>query len=324
MKGTKNNIRVAAAQFETKSGNKGYNLSVIKTLSKKAKGQKADVVCFHEMCITGYTFLKDLNPKQCVELAEEIPEGPSVNELTQIAKENEIVILAGLVEKEADHLFNTFVCVGGSGLIAKHRKLHPFINACLSPGDQYTVFEINGWKCGILICYDNNIIENVRATTLEGAEIIFAPHVTMCAPSPFPGSGYVHKDLWDNRYDDPDALRREFDGPKGREWLMRWLPARAYDNAVYYVFSNPVGMEGDHLKNGNSLVLDPFGEVITEIKSFEDEIAITDCTSDKLTIAGGYRYKNARRPELFGKILSSPNSGNVLPPWLKSFKTDEK
>ena len=48
-------------------------------------------------------------------------------------------------------------------------------------------FEIKGWKCGILICYDNNIIENVRATALLGADIIFMPHVTMCTPSLAPG-----------------------------------------------------------------------------------------------------------------------------------------
>ena len=75
----------------------------------------------------------------------------------------------------------------GNGLKAKYRKLHPFINPNILPGDQYVVFEIKGWKCGILICYDNNIIENVRATALLGADIIFMPHVTMCTPSPRPG-----------------------------------------------------------------------------------------------------------------------------------------
>ena len=124
------------------------------------------------------------------------------------------------------------------------------------------VFDIKGWKCGILICYDNNVVENVRATSLLGAEIIFAPHVTMCTPSSMPGRGFVDDELWQKRETDPVPLRMEFDGPKGRQWLMRWLPARAYDNGVYYVFTNPIGYDGEHLKNGNSMILDPYGEVL--------------------------------------------------------------
>jgi predicted amidohydrolase len=142
--------------------------------------------------------------------------------------------------------------------------LHPFIHPSITPGSAYTIFEINGWKCGILICYDNNIIENVRATALLGAEIIFMPHVTMCTKSPRPGAGFVDPQLWRNKEIDPTSLRLEFDGMKGRQWLMKWLPARAYDNAVFAVFSNAIGMDDDQLKNGCSMILDPFGDIIAE------------------------------------------------------------
>ena len=98
---------------------------------------------------------------------------------------------------------------------------------------------------------------------------------------------------------------------------MRWLPARAFDNGVYYVFSNPIGYDGEHLKNGNSLVLDPYGEVLTEIKSFENEISVATLTEDKLTLAGGYRYRNARKPELYGDILGAAHQSETKPAWLK-------
>src|SRR6185295_7988414 len=137
--------------------------------------------------ITGYTFARKLSKTQMIELAELIPNGDSTSKLIEIARKNNIVILAGLFEKdENDNLFKAYICVDKNGLVAKHRKLHPFINPWLIPGDQYCVFDLLGWKCGILICYDNNIIENVRATTLLGANIIFMPHVTMCTPSPRP------------------------------------------------------------------------------------------------------------------------------------------
>jgi predicted amidohydrolase len=123
--------------------------------------------------------------------------------------------------------------------------------------------------------------------------------------------------LWQKRELDPVPLRMEFDGPKGRQWLMRWLPARAYDNGVYYVFTNPVGYDGDQLKNGNSMVLDPYGDVLTEIKSFDDEITTAVITEDKLKLSGGYRYKNARRPELYKDILGADHESLTKPVWME-------
>lgn len=310
-------LKVAVAQFQPRDGDKDYNLSVIDHLSSRAKAMGAEVISFHELSVTAYTFFKDLNKKEVEQLAEKIPEGISTERLIKIAKKHDIVVLAGLVEIEDKKIYNSYVCVNKHGLIAKYHKIHPFISKYFSAGNQYVIFDLNGWKCGILICYDNNVIENVRATVLSGAEIIFAPHVTMCTPSPMPGRGFVGDKLWENRETDPVPLRMEFDGPKGREWLMRWLPARAYDNGVYYVFTNPIGYDGDQLKNGNSLILDPYGDVLTEIKSFNDEVSAALITEDKLTLAGGYRYRNARKPEIFSKILSAKHNSTTKPVWMQ-------
>jgi predicted amidohydrolase len=268
-------IKIATAQFGNRSGDKAYNLSVIRQLAEKAAGKGAQAIAFHECSITGYTFARNLSKSQMLDLAEFIPDGPSVLKLTELAREYDIAILAGLFEKDKDKkLYKAYVCVDKNGLVAKYRKIHPFINPHLTPGDQYVVFDLFGWKCSILICYDNNIIENVRATTLLGADIIFMPHVTMCTHSTRPGAGFVDPALWRNRESDPTWLRQEFDGLKGRAWLMKWLPARAYDNAIFAVFSNPIGMDDDQLKNGCSMIIDPFGDIIAECLSFDDEIAI--------------------------------------------------
>jgi predicted amidohydrolase len=230
-------------------------------------------------------------------------------------------VLAGLFEKDKnDNLFNTYVCVNKNGLVAKHRKLHPFINPFLKAGDNYCVFELNGWKCGILICYDNNIIENVRATTLLGARIIFMPHVTMCTPSTRPGAGFVDPELWKNRKTDPLSLRLQFDGSKGRDWLMKWLPARAYDNAIYAVFTNPVGMDHDQLKNGCSMIIDPYGEILAECRSFDDCFVTDDISPEKIIRAGGHRYLNARRPELYRDIIGLDHKSELNIVWLNNEK----
>ncbi len=316
-----NNIRISTAQFEHKSGDKGYNLSVIAKLSKKAAEEGAGAVAFHECSISGYTFARDLSKEQMLGLAELIPGGPSINKLTEIAKDNDIAILAGLFEKdENDNLYKAYVCVDKNGLVAKHRKLHPFINPHLNPGNSYTVFDLHGWKCGILICYDNNVIENVRATVLLGADIIFMPHVTMCTPSTRPGAGFVDPQLWDNRENDPTSLRLEFDSMKGRAWLMKWLPSRAYDNSIYAIFSNPIGMDDDQLKNGCSMILDPFGDIIAECRTFDDSIVTATITPEKLIQAGGYRYLKARRPDLYREILSQDHTPELKVVWLDEKK----
>lgn len=310
-------LKIATVQFENRSGDKTYNLSVIGSLSQQAAATGADVISFHECSITGYTFARKLDREQMLELAEELPDGPSIKKLQEFAETYNIVILAGLFEKDSEgNMFKAYVCVDKTGMIARHRKLHPFINSNLLPGNAYTVFEIAGWKCGILICYDNNIIENVRATKLLGADIIFMPHVTMCTPSTRPGAGFVDAELWKNKDENAGILRQEFDSLKGRAWLMKWLPSRAYDNAIYVVFSNPIGMDDDQLKNGCSMILDPFGDILAECRSLENEFVVAEITEEKLTAAGGHRYLEARRPELYKEILAADHESRQKVVWL--------
>lgn len=311
------NLKVATAQFENRSGDKRYNLEMIDSLSCKAAKEGAKVIAFHECSVTGYTFARNLSREQLLKISELIPEGPSIQKLTEISRKNNITILAGLFEKDAqENMYKAYVCVNENGLVARFRKLHPFINPHLTPGNEYVVFNLFGWNCGILICYDNNIIENVRATKLLGADVIFMPHVTMCTPSSRPGAGFVDPDLWLKRETDPTTLRQEFDGLKGRSWLMKWLPARAYDNAVYAVFSNPIGMDDDQLKNGCSMILDPFGDIIAECRKLNNDIAIATLTPEKLKAAGGARYIKARKPALYRDIIGQYHISEQKVVWL--------
>ena len=317
------NLKISTAQFEHRSGDKAFNLSKIEGLAEKASLDGSCAIAFHECSITGYTFARHLSESEMLNLAEFVPAGPSVSRLTEVATKYNIAILAGLFEKDSENkLYKTYVCVDKTGLVAKHRKLHPFINPYLTPGSEYSVFDLYGWKCGILICYDNNIIENVRATTLLGANIIFMPHVTMCTPSTRPGAGFVDTALWEKREADPTSLRLEFDGMKGRAWLMKWLPSRAYDNGIYVVFSNPIGMDDDQLKNGCSMIIDPFGDIIAECRTLGDDFVSAILTPEKLTQAGGYRYIKARRPDLYKDIIGQPHKPEQKVIWLNPDKKE--
>jgi predicted amidohydrolase len=94
-----NNIKIASAQFENKSGDKEYNLSVIEKLSKEAAQEGAEAIAFHECSITGYTFARHLSKEELLDVAEPIPGGNSIKRLTEIAGKNNIIVLAGLFEK---------------------------------------------------------------------------------------------------------------------------------------------------------------------------------------------------------------------------------
>ncbi len=299
-------IKIGAAQFEARDGDKAYNLGRIDALTHQAAAEGAEIACFHECSIPGYTFIENLARAEIVALAENVPQGPSIGRLIEMAGTHQVAVGAGLVERDGDRLFNSYVVVTGDGVAARHRKIHAFISEEIACGEGYTVFDLLDTKFGILICYDVNLPENVRMTAMKGAEIVLMPHVTGCLPSPMPGRGVVDLEIWHNRERDPVRCRQEFDGPKGRGWLMRWLPARAYENGVYAVYTNPIGVEGGTIKPGGSMVLDPFGEVVAECRKLGDEVVVATLDPAKPDVAPGQSYIRARRPELYG-AMTDPN-----------------
>lgn len=94
--------------------------------------------------------------------------------------------------------------------------------------------------------------------------------------------------------------------------------ARAFDNAAYVIFSNPIGMDDDQLKNGCSMIIDPFGDIITECRKLDNDIATAVVIPDKLTSADGTRYKKARRPDLYREIIGKPHRAEQKVSWLNS------
>lgn len=304
-------IWIATAQFEHKDGDKVHNLMRMRDLACRAADRGAELIAFHECSITGYTYLQGLSTEALQDLAEPVPEGEAVVELMHIAKDVRMLVGGGLIERMPDGTMRKcYVVVDGEEVIAKHHKLHPFIHPAITPGDQFTVFEYEGVKIGILICYDNNLPENVRATALLGAEVVLMPHVTGCTPSPMPGRGAVDRALWDNRERDPVRLRQEFQGPKGRGWLMKWLPARAWENGIFAVFSNNVGVDHDTIKPGLAMIVDAHGEVLVESHALGDDVVVGLCTVETYEQASGRRYLRARRPELYGKLVEAPPDGS--------------
>jgi predicted amidohydrolase len=270
-----------------------------------------EICCFPECCITGYWTLRKLSRTQLVDLAEPVFDGPSCRELSRLSAELGMTIGAGLVEITADGtMYNTYVVAMPDGSLRRHRKLHCFISEHLSSGDEYTVFDTpHDCRVGVLICYDNNIGENVRMTAMKGAEIVLAPHQTGgCVTASPHAMGMIDRRLWDNRHEDPGAIEAELRGDKGRGWLMRWLPARAHDNGVFLVFANGVGPDDDEVRTGNAMVIDPYGRILAETWKADDDMVIADLSAGLRGMSTGERWIRSRRPELYGPLAERTGS----------------
>jgi predicted amidohydrolase len=175
----------------------------------------------------------------------------------------------------------------------------------LSREEVESLFDLpQGARVGVLICYDNNIGKNVRITALKGAEILLAPHQTGGCNSPSPHCmGRIDLQLWQNREKDPDAIEAEFRGPKGRAWLMHWLPARAHDNGMFLIYSNGVGRDDDEVRTGNAMILDPYGEILTETWQARDDMVVADLQASLLDMCTGQRWIKSRRPSLYQPLV---------------------
>jgi predicted amidohydrolase len=299
------NIRVAAVQFQHAPGDKATNLAVIERFVRGAAAQSIEIIAFPECCISGYWHLRKLSRNDMIAIAEPVPKGPSSQRLLELSQQRGMTIGAGLVELGDDSkLYNSYLVAMPDGRWACHRKLHVFVSEFLSPGNQYTVFDTpHGCRVGVLICYDNNLVENARITALAGAEILLAPHQTGGCKSGSPcAMGPIDMRLWDERDKDPEGIRAEFQGDKGRGWLMRWLPARAHDNGMFLVFANGVGQDDDEVRTGNAMVIDCYGRIISESHAIRDDMVIADLDASLRERCTGVRWIKARRPELYSPL----------------------
>lgn len=302
----KANLPIATVQFQHRAGDKAYNLSRVEAFARCARDLGAELVLMPEMCIPGYWHVPKLGAADLAALAEP-SDGASQQTVSALAQDLNIAIGAGWLETADDgNFYNSYTLWLPDGTNHTHRKLHAFEHPLISSGQKYTVFDTPwGVRMAILICWDNNLVENARACAIMGAKVLLAPHQTGGTVSRSPhGMKHIPLELWERRSSEPEALREAFQGPNGRGWLMRWLPARAHDNGMFIVFSNGVGRDEDELRTGNSMIIDPYGRIIAESTAIEDDIVTALIDLTLVDESSGQRWMSGRRPELYS-VLSA-------------------
>lgn len=303
MMSTTTDLRVSVVQFEAVPSDKTGNLAIVRRLAEQAVADGTQLVVFPEMCLLAYWHLTKTTVEQLRELAEPA-DGPLVRAISDLATELGVGIGVGFLEAEGDALYNSYAVCFPDGTVHVHRKLHAFEHEAISSGDRYTVFDTPwGVRMAILICWDNNLVENVRAVTLMGAKVLIAPHQTGGTSSRSPhGMKVVSSELWHNRANDPEALLDAVNGPYGRGWLMRWLPSRAHDNGIFLLFSNGIGPDDDEIRTGNAMIIDPYGRIVAETPVADESVVTADLDMDLLPLSTGRRWLLGRRPELYGVL----------------------
>ncbi|WP_394788530.1 nitrilase-related carbon-nitrogen hydrolase [Rhodoferax sp.] len=297
-------LRAACVQLQHRANDRAYNLAQIDHFVAQAQAQQVQLLVFPEMCISGYWHVRKLDVPALEALAEPV-DGPSIRHVVQLAQRSGVAIGAGWLERGADgRLFNSYAVCLPDGQRHVHRKLHAFEHPHIHSGDRYTVFDTPwGVRAAILICWDNNLVENVRACALAGATLLIAPHQTGGTDSRSPhGMKRIPLQTWAQRDSDPQAIEQTFKGDSGRGWLLRWLPARAHDNGMFVLFSNGVGPDDDEVRTGNAMLIDPYGRILAETWAAADAMVVADLDLQLIDMCTGQRWLRGRRPELYASL----------------------
>jgi N-carbamoylputrescine amidase len=226
---------------------------------REAAQKGAQIVCLQELFTSLY--FCDVENYDNFKLAEAIP-GPSTNELSMLAAELNIVIVASLFEKRTQGLYhNTTAVIDAEGTyLGKYRKMHIpddpgfYEKFYFTPGDLgYKVFKTKYATLGVLICWDQWYPEAARITALMGAEILFYPTAIGWATSQDDATNTEQYNAW-------QTIQR----------------SHSVANGVHVVSVNRVGQEGELRFWGGSFISNPFGSIIYKASHTEEEVIVQE------------------------------------------------
>ena len=271
------------------------SVAIVETWVARAAAEKADLVVFGELCLSGYlldsSHLDAGNGRPVVHYrrAEEVP-GPAVRKLERIARRHGVFVGAGMADIEAGVVYNSYFLVGPEGYVGKQRKTHvpPVEYPYYGAASAYHVFDIGLCRIGVSICFDNWFPETSRILALMGADMVIAPFMWIVPP----GSSETEKQ---------QAAERR------RDKHMKIFPARALDNAMYFVVVDHVGVEAEDFElPGVSMAFGPNGDVIAQSRPFTEEMVLVDVKKSELERSRTYGQHNTlryRRPKIYSRLV---------------------
>ncbi|MFG2136625.1 carbon-nitrogen hydrolase family protein [Streptomyces sp. NPDC048650] len=278
-------LHTALLQSSGRPGDVAHNLRVLADAARAAAATGAELLACPELFLTGYAIGADIH-----RLAEPA-DGDSARAIGEIAAEHGIAVLYGYPERADDGaVHNSAQLIGpgpapdgpgrsageegrGGSRLANYRKTHLF--GCFerewfTPGQQAVVqAELAGVRIGVMICYDVEFPENVRAHALAGTDLLLVPTAQM---HPFQ---FVAESV---------------------------IPVRAFENQMYVAYVNRVGTEGEFEFVGLSCLAGPDGVVRTRAGRTEQLVQADVDTAFLKQSRADNPYLHDRRPELYGPL----------------------
>ncbi|MFF9818567.1 carbon-nitrogen hydrolase family protein [Streptomyces sp. NPDC014006] len=262
-------MRTALLQSSGRPGSVAENLKVLDDTAGRAAAAGAGLLAAPEMFLTGYAIGDDI-----ARLAEPA-DGDSADAIAEIATRHGLAIAYGYPERDGETVHNSAQLIDATGTRrANYRKTHLF--GCFerdhfTPGDQQLVqAELNGLTVGLLICYDVEFPENVRAHALAGTDLLLVPTAQM---HPFQ---FVAESM---------------------------IPVRAFENQMYVAYVNRVGQEDEFEFVGLSTLAGPDG-VARARAGRTEQLVFAD--ADPAFLAASREnnpYLKDRRPDLYGSLV---------------------
>jgi predicted amidohydrolase len=258
-------LTIALAQIDIVLGDKAANLARGRRLAAQAAAKNADLLVFPELWTTGYDLAR------AAELAEPIPDGLTAHELSAWADEFGLWITGSMLERATEGVFNAAALFGPAGqVMGPYRKIHRFgpmgEDRWLKAGCEPGLYDPPWGKTGMAICYDLRFPELFRNYALAGARLILLPS--------------------------------EWPHPRLHHWRTL-VQARAIENQCFVAAVNRVGSDGDNAFCGHSLLVGPWGEIITEADESPDLLIATIELAQVDAVRGRIPVLADRRPECY-------------------------
>ncbi len=260
-------MKLALFQTEPQAGGVSEALRNLNNATRTAGGHTCDLLITPEMYLTGYDIGVETVQSAALTLS-----GPTMQEVSDIAKRWGVALLVGFPERDGDAVYNSVRLFDRTGEhVALYRKTHMWgevDRSQFSQGESLSeVVDFLGWKIALAICYDIEFPEVTRAYALAGAEAVFVPTAAM----------KPHTTV-----------------------ATQMIPSRAEENEIVVAYANYIGSEGRTQYFGHSVVAGPDGEVIASAKE-EDTLVIAEL--DKQAFHGRraeISHLRDRRADLYG------------------------
>jgi predicted amidohydrolase len=220
-------MKVAAVQMHPRFAQPEKNRAILRQYCEKAAKQEVDLIVFPELCVSGYNFTSQ---HQVLNLAESLPDGPTVTHLIDLADQFQMTIVIGIAELEdTSQVFNSSAIVSPQGFEGKYRKMHLFAREkeFFQSGDEPPrVWKLAKAAIGVLVCFDWAFPEAARILMLEGCEILCLP-ANLVLP-----------------------------------YAQRTMVGRSIENRIFSILANRIGSEGTLTFTGRSQITDIHGKIL--------------------------------------------------------------